>query len=124
MKKSNYILAIVGCTVGIITQILSYILFKPIAQGLNAYDPTGHILVIIYITCNLIWLLAILSLIVFGKKMSVWFVGAIVGVTYAILVILFSWLLVTWIFWVFNMISGIILIIACILIFKENRDNL
>ncbi|AHI52486.1 hypothetical protein [Spiroplasma culicicola] len=126
MRTSSYALAITGTVFGLVIQILSAFLYVPIAKELGIYDERGFgfALTLFYILCNIIWLIFFAAFSLNKKKISKRFVGGIIGIAYSILVILASWVFVTWIFWILNFICAVIIIVASSFFIKDNRENL
>ncbi|QGS51578.1 hypothetical protein STABA_v1c02110 [Spiroplasma tabanidicola] len=124
IKNSRLILISIGSCLSFFINFLVLFFWKPIAINLNRYTVQGYVFTITYVVILLIWVIAFTCIILIWRRLSLGYIGSILALVFSIQVIIVSFFLLTWIFWLPNTISAIVLIVGSSLIIKDNRENL
>jgi len=125
LKKLKDIVFWIAIIFFIINIILIYAVLFRVRYRLNLATELEYINGIIgYIFAFIsIIFISITVILIFNKNIQIKQTGAIFGIFTSCVIVLLSWMFVTWIFWFGYVMSSIFLLTTCILIMKLNREN-
>lgn len=124
MKKAKAITFWLGIGIYFINQVIIFALLHKVRLNLKItteasfWEPLPQYIIVLIMLFSFI----AVTICYCSKKLLVNQVGAILGIITAIMVLLFSWLAVTWIFWFINFIACALILVAASIILKLNKE--